>query len=430
MSIDSRYTWDSARTGGTRYRGSRRRKFGSWILLAATVAVVLHAVGLWALGRFNLLLELADFEWTSQTFQVSKIEELPEEVVAPETETEEAQPPEEAEDLLTEIEELIPELDDTEIDIIPDLEKPKVSLEPLRPAKIGEEDGQLLEPLKAPEVQANLKEIGRNEPLFTEVPEGRVIIEEGSISADVPDPDSFLKDAAVRGANGLEENGLMKGYTELGRYLNFDVDQLDKGRAALPSDLLFEFNRAELRQNAKLGLMKLGMLIDRNPEMYCILEGHSDLFGTDSYNLELSRKRARAVKSWLVSSLGLDSTHIIVRAYGRSKPKVMEGDQDQQAINRRVDILMRKQIPPEEAIPVRVTPNVPPPSPAPPKALPVPPKALPVPEEVPIPAPAQPVPEEPPPRAVPVEEDAPPRAVPIPEGSSPARPAGQIRDTP
>jgi len=411
--------------GAGRYQGSRRRKFGFWVLLAVSAAVVIHAVGLWALGRFNLLLELADFEWTSQTFQVGKIEELPEEVVAPVAENEKIEPPKEAEDLLTEIEELIPELDDTEIDIVPDLEKPKVALEPLKPAKIGEENGQLLEPLQAPEVQANLAELGRNEPIFTEVPEGRVIIEEGSISADIPDPDSFLKDAAIRGANGLEENGLMKGYTELGRYLNFDVDQLDKGRAALPSDLLFEFNRAELRQNARLGLMKLGMLIDRNPEMYCILEGHSDLFGTDSYNLELSRKRAQAVKTWLVSSLGLDSTHIIVRAYGRSKPKVQEGDQDQQAINRRVDILMRKQIPPEEVVPVRVTPRVRPP-------VAVPPKALPVPEEPPAPppAPAQPVPEEPPPRAIPVEEEIPPRAVPIPERIPPPQPVEQIRDAP
>lgn len=425
MSIDSRYTWDSARMGAGRYQGSRRRKFGFWVLLAVSAAVLIHAVGLWALGRFNLLFELADFEWTSQTFQVGEIEELPEEVVAPVAENETIEPPKEAEDLLTEIEELIPELDDTEIDIVPDLEKPKVALEPLKPAKIGEENGQLLEPLKAPEVQANLAELGRNEPIFTEVPEGRVIIEEGSISADIPDPDSFLKDAAVRGANGLEENGLMKGYTELGRYLNFDVDQLDKGRAALPSDLLFEFNRAELRQNARLGLMKLGMLIDRNPEMYCILEGHSDLFGTDSYNLELSHKRAQAVKNWLVSSLGLDSTHIIVRAYGRSKPKVQEGDQDQQAINRRVDILMRKQIPPEEVVPVRVTPRVRPP-------VAVPPKALPVPEEPPAPppAPAQPVPEEPPPRAIPVEEEIPPRAVPIPERIPPPQPVEQIRDAP
>ncbi len=421
MSIDSRYTWDSARSGSTRYRGTRRRKFGFWVLLAVSVAVILHGIGLWALGRFPLLLELADFEWTSQTFQVSAIEKLPEEVVAPEIMNEEATPPQDAEDLLTEIEELIPELDDTEIDIVPELEKPKVALEPLKPARIGEDDGQLLEPLKAPEVEASLGELGRNEPLLTEVPEGRVIIEEGSISADLPDPDSFLKDAAVRGANGLEENGLMEGYTELGRYLNFDVDQLDKGRAALPSDLLFEFNQTELKQNARLGLMKLGMLIDRNPEMYCILEGHSDLFGSDAYNLELSRKRAMAVKNWLVHSLGLDSTHIIVRAYGHSRPKVLEGDQNQQAINRRVDILMRKKVPPEEIIPVRVKPARPSPatilpgiSPPRPKTQPAPPKALPVPEEEsPSPAPA-------PPRAIPAKEAAPPqRAVPVPEGALP-----------
>ncbi len=412
MSIDPRYTWDAARTGGSRFRGSRRRKFGSWVLIAVTIAVVLHAVGLWTLGRFNLLLELADFDWNTQNFNVSSVGKIPEEAVAPEAETEIAVPPEKAEDLLTEIEELIPELDNMEIDIIPDLEKPKVSLEPLKPAKIGEEDGAFLEPLEAPEVQANLAELGRHDPVFAEVAEGRVIIEEGSVSADVPDPDSFLKNAAVRGANGLEENGLMQGYTELGRYLNFDVDQLDKGRAALPSDLLFEFNEASLKQNAKLGLMKLGMLIDRNPQMYCILEGHSDLIGNDAYNLSLSRERAQSVKNWLVNSLGLDSSHIIVRAYGRSKPKVLGGDQDKQAINRRVDILMRKKIPPEEVVPVRVKPKVVLPAPSPPRAEPVP-------------APTRPVPGGLPPRAVRVEEGQPaPKAVPVPvpEPALPAEP--------
>ena len=320
------------------------------------------------------------------------------------------EPPDEAADLLTELEELLPELDEIEIDILPDIEKPRVSLEPLKPAAIGEEDGQLLEPLKAPEVQANLAELGRGEPLFQEIPDSRVVIEEGSITSDIPDPDTFLKDAAVRGAGGLEENGVLKGYTELGRYLNFDVDQLDKGRAALPSDLLFDFDKAELRQTARLGLMKLAILIDRNPGMYCVLEGHSDLFGSDVYNLELSRTRAQAVKNWLVKSLRLEGSHIIVRAYGKSKAKVLEGDQKQQAINRRVDILMRKQIPPEEVIPVRVKPNVPKPAPVPPKALPVqedPPRALPV-EDVP-------------PRAIPIEE-VPPRAVPVPDRALPAEP--------
>ena len=429
MSIDSRYTWDSLRSGEGRDPSSRRRKFGFWVLLSVTVAVILHVVGLWTLGKFNLLLELADLEWSSQTFRVSETQELPADVVAPVPDAQDSTPPASAETLLTEIEELLPELDDLEIDILPELEKPKVSLEPLRPARLGEENAPLLEPLKAPEVQATLANLGRNEPLFTEVPDGRVVIEEGSISADLPDPDSFLRNAALRGANGLDENGVLEGYTELGRYLSFDVDQLDKGRAALPSDLLFEFNQNTLKQNARLGLMQLGMLIDRNPKMYCILEGHSDLFGTESYNIELSRKRAMAVKNWLVHSLGLDESRIIVRAYGHARPKVLAGDQKAQAINRRVDILMRKTVPPQEALPVRIKPAV---------ALPVapdslkpatPPKALPVEEDIqpPPPPPAEALPEPPPARAIPIEEAPPARAVPIPEESpSPTEELGQL----
>jgi len=417
MSIDSRYTWDSLRSGESRDPSLRRRKFGFWVLLSVTVAVILHAVGLWALGKFNLLLELADFEWTSQTFSISETQELPTDVVAPVAESQDSTPLSNAETLLTEIEELLPELDDMEIDILPELEKPKVSLEPLQPARLGEENAPLLEPLKAPEVQATLATLGHNEPLFTEVPEGRVVIEEGSISADLPDPDSFLKNAAIRGANGLDENGLLEGYTELGRYLSFDVDQLDEGRAALPSDLLFEFNQNALKQNARLGLMQLGMLIDRNPQMYCILEGHSDLFGSESYNIELSRKRAMAVKYWLVRSLGLDESRIIVRAYGHAKPKVLTGDQKAQAINRRVDILMRKSIPPQEALPVRVKPAVALPVAPNPSQLRTPPKALPVEEEAqpPPPPPAETLPQPPPARAIPIEEAPPARAVPIPE---------------
>ncbi len=183
---------------------------------------------------------------------------------------------------------------------------------------------------------------------------------------------------------------------------------LDKGRAALPSDLLFEFNSAELKQGARLGLMKLAILIDRNPQMFCILEGHTDSFGEDEYNLRLSRQRAEAVRNWLMKALRLDGQRIVVRAYGESKARLPEGDKDQQAINRRVDILMRKQLPPEEPVLIKPSRAVPVPTPMPTS------EARPL--ETPSPR-AVPVGERPAPvgRAVPVEED-PPRAVPAEPG--------------
>jgi hypothetical protein len=180
--------------------------------------------------------------------------------------------------------------------------------------------------------------------------------------------------------------------------------------------LLFEFNSDQLRESAKIGLMKLGLLIDRNPDMFCWIEGHTDLIGGEQSNLELSRRRAQAVKSYLVDSLRMDGAKIITRGFGKSQPIIPGGTADEQAPNRRVEIRMRKEPPPPETTP-------PPPRAEPVEEEPPPPRATEVPEEPDEPAPpaepviprAEPVgpdeldePEEPPapviPRAEPVDD--------------------------
>lgn len=381
------YHWDGSEDEPM-FRRRRADHFGWWVLAAVIFAVLFHVVVLVALGRIPFLLEWSDSEeLRTRAVNMQQVEVQPEIDSAPPSEEEVPKPPEDASSLLTEVEELLPELQDIDIDVSPDIVEPDVAIKMEKPALAGDEAGDLLEPVRAPEVSAELDELGSNEPVFTEVPDGRVVIEEGSVSADIPDPDEFLKDAARKGAGGLSEEGLPEGYTGLGTLLKLGTGDLEKSRAALPSDLLYAYDSAALKETARLGLMKLAILIDRNPDMYCILEGHSDLFGTPEYNLELSRRRAEAVKNWLVQSLRLDGDRILVRAYGQSRPKVQEGSIEEQAINRRVDILMRKQ-PPAEEEPILVKPK----------------RAVPVGEVVPEEAS----------RAVPVEE-APSRAVPVPE---------------
>ena len=101
------------------------------------------------------------------------------------------------------------------------------------------------------------------------------------------------------------------------------------------SDLLFEFNSAELRESAKVGLMEIALLMDRNPELYCWIEGHTDLVGGDEFNLDLSIRRADAVKTYLIESMRMDASKIITRGFGRYTPLVITGDADEQAANRR-----------------------------------------------------------------------------------------------
>jgi outer membrane protein OmpA-like peptidoglycan-associated protein len=110
----------------------------------------------------------------------------------------------------------------------------------------------------------------------------------------------------------------------------------------MPTDLLFEYGSDILSENARLSLMKLGLLIVRNPHSRFIVEGHTDSFGTGEYNFNLSQRRANAVVGWLISSLRLDTTR--VEAVGLGKTRLIapgSGTVEEQAINRRVEIKVR-----------------------------------------------------------------------------------------
>ncbi|MEM9080420.1 MAG: OmpA family protein [Verrucomicrobiota bacterium] len=356
--------------------------YGFWVLLSTIAGVGLFVLLLMGLDKMSLWLGLAKpIEIRTGEFRVEQIEvsaeplpEVEEEIVVPE-ETD-------ASELLTEIEELIPELDDVELDLSPEIEQPELALEASIPLDSGEEFGELFEPVAAPEVSHVLDQIGRTENLFEEAATGQVIIEEGSVKADVVDPDEYLKDMAKKGSGGLSDEGLPTGYASIDGLLRMASGELTRSRAALPSDLLFDYDSAELKEKARLGLMKLAMLIDRNPEMYCILEGHTDLFGEAGYNLDLSERRAEAVRGWLMEAMRLDGEQIVVRGYGMQRPKVEEGTIEEQALNRRVDILMRKEIPPEvevlKVVEERVEEEKEPVRALPVEEEPVPLKALPV----------------------------------------------------
>jgi outer membrane protein OmpA-like peptidoglycan-associated protein len=109
----------------------------------------------------------------------------------------------------------------------------------------------------------------------------------------------------------------------------------------MPTDLLFEYGSDELADSARLSLMKLGLLIQRNPNHRFIIEGHTDTFGSDDFNIELSQRRANAVVNWLITSLRLSTDRIQAIGMGRSRLIAPGGTKEEQAINRRVEIKVR-----------------------------------------------------------------------------------------
>ena len=109
----------------------------------------------------------------------------------------------------------------------------------------------------------------------------------------------------------------------------------------LPTDLLFDYDSAELRSQAVGSLQKLADLMMRNPNATFIIEGHTDSFGAPDYNLRLSLGRAESVKAWLGSTAGIDPARIQTRGYGMSHLLVRGGSVEEQQLNRRVEIVIR-----------------------------------------------------------------------------------------
>jgi len=104
-------------------------------------------------------------------------------------------------------------------------------------------------------------------------------------------------------------------------------------------DVLFDTGRAELNPGAARNLDRLVQFLTDHPERRVEIDGYTDSIGTDSYNLDLSQRRADAVRSVLVSR-GIDSSRIATRGYGKDYGVASNADSGGRQLNRRVEIVI------------------------------------------------------------------------------------------
>lgn len=103
--------------------------------------------------------------------------------------------------------------------------------------------------------------------------------------------------------------------------------------------VFFDFDRSELRSDARDILAKNAAYLKSNPTLKILVEGHCDEFGTHEYNLALGEMRAQNTKQYLVS-LGIDPNRIEIVSYGKEKPFCPGKGQDCWAQNRRAHFLI------------------------------------------------------------------------------------------
>ena len=108
------------------------------------------------------------------------------------------------------------------------------------------------------------------------------------------------------------------------------------GMKSALSSVHFDFDRYDLRPDARAVLQKNMKLLQTRPGLKVELEGHCDEIGTEEYNFGLGWKRAEAVQQYLINS-GVAASRLATISYGKQRPAYLGRDAASRAKNRRVE---------------------------------------------------------------------------------------------
>jgi outer membrane protein OmpA-like peptidoglycan-associated protein len=124
--------------------------------------------------------------------------------------------------------------------------------------------------------------------------------------------------------------------------LQAKVKETDRGLVLTLGDVLFEFDKAELKAGALRSLYPLVTFLKESPTRAVVVEGYTDNVGSDIYNRELSRRRAEAVREFLVEN-GVAADRLRARGLGEEYPVASNNTPQGRQMNRRVEIVIASQ---------------------------------------------------------------------------------------
>ena len=121
----------------------------------------------------------------------------------------------------------------------------------------------------------------------------------------------------------------------------FITYKIENNQVHIQSNMQFDFNSYELRDEYLEALNSLVKLLNQYFDIQLQLVGHTDKVGTTEYNMDLSVTRAQAIKNYLTSQ-NIHAQRISVEGKGNQEPLFPENDEKAKAQNRRVEFILLK----------------------------------------------------------------------------------------
>jgi len=123
--------------------------------------------------------------------------------------------------------------------------------------------------------------------------------------------------------------------------ISFENKPVQEGEDVIINSIQFGVNSASIVEDSKLVLDKIAAMLKENPSMEILLSGHTSSEGSATHNRELSLKRVRSCKDYLVFK-GVDDGRISIRGFGPDQPIASNEEEEGRRQNRRVEMKITK----------------------------------------------------------------------------------------
>ena len=120
---------------------------------------------------------------------------------------------------------------------------------------------------------------------------------------------------------------------------DLQAKQTERGIVITFGDVLFNTDQANLTAQGMAVAQRLADVLRDNPDRTVLVEGFTDSTGSDAYNLQLSQRRAEAVRMAL-GQMGIERNRIETRGYGEAYPVASNATAGDRQLNRRVEIVL------------------------------------------------------------------------------------------
>ncbi|WP_027715042.1 OmpA family protein [Desulfuromonas sp. TF] len=109
----------------------------------------------------------------------------------------------------------------------------------------------------------------------------------------------------------------------------------------------FGFDKTDIPPEYHAQLAEAAAFVKRYPTTQILVAGHTDSTGEEIYNIELSMRRAKAVKAYIVENFGVDGSRLFPRGFGENRPVATNDTAEGRQENRRVEFICCVVIPKE-----------------------------------------------------------------------------------